>query len=83
MTGSAETAGNIILGEFVLRHGEYLLGIAHLDQLAHMEIGSTLGYPRRLLHGMGYYWDGRDNYVIYSDEDGYTTMKKEKEDGQA
>jgi hypothetical protein len=29
---------------------------------------------------MGYYWDGRDNYVIYSDEDGYTTMKKEKED---
>ena len=46
----SEAASDVILRHFVLRLGEYLLGISDLNKLAEMEIGRALRNARRLLH---------------------------------
>ncbi len=48
-----ETAGYVVLGQRVLRVGEYVGGVAHFDQMPQMKIRRALGYSGRLLHGMG------------------------------
>jgi len=50
---SAEPAGDIVLGQPVPGVGEDPLGRADLDQVAEVEVGGALRYPRGLLHGMG------------------------------
>src|SRR6516165_4446297 len=49
---SPEASGDVVLGETMPGVGEHAIGIAHLDQLAEVEIGGTLRYARSLLHGV-------------------------------
>lgn len=42
---STKTACNVILGEFVARIGENLLGRSDFNEIAQMKIGGTLGNP--------------------------------------
>src|SRR6516165_6796981 len=50
---SAESPGNVVLGEAVARVGEQPIGLADLDQLTEMEVRGALRYACRLLHGVG------------------------------
>src|SRR6185436_11144947 len=55
---STEAASDVILGELVARIGEDAIGLAHLDEIAEMEIGRALRNTRRLLHRMRHDDDG-------------------------
>jgi hypothetical protein len=41
LAGSTEAAGDVALGQAMRRIGEYVVGIAHLDQFAEVEVGGT------------------------------------------
>ena len=47
---STEAARNVVLGPLVLRHGEYLLGLAEFDEVAHQEERAFVADARGLLH---------------------------------
>src|SRR4029077_18328783 len=53
-TASPETAGDVVLGQFLLGIGEDPVSRPHLDQIAEMEIPGALRYARRLLHVVGH-----------------------------
>src|SRR5581483_4319363 len=56
--GSAEAAGDVILGLLALRLDEDLVGHAELDHLAEVHVGREVRYPRRLLHVVRHHHDG-------------------------
>src|SRR5581483_9899120 len=56
--GSAETAGDVVLGLLALRLDEDLVGDAELDHLAEVHVGSVVRDPRRLLHVVRHHDDG-------------------------
>src|SRR5581483_3807574 len=57
---STETPLNVVLSATVARLGEYLVGVAALDQFALEEERGPLGDARRLLKIVG-----NDNYCIF------------------
>ena len=51
-TKSSEPPGDVIFGKLMPWLGEYLNGRAHLDQIAQVKIGGSLGNAGGLLHGV-------------------------------
>src|SRR5215468_5216760 len=47
---SAETAGDVVLGELVARIREDAVRLAHFDEVAEMEVRRPLRHARGLLH---------------------------------
>ena len=52
---SAKPPGNVVFGQLMPWVGEYQGRVPHFYHFTKMEIGSALGYPCSLLHGMGHY----------------------------
>ena len=50
---SSEPAGDVIFRQLMQGVGEYLFGGSDFNEIPQMKIGSSLGHPRSLLHGMG------------------------------
>src|SRR5574343_1709776 len=54
----AHAAGDVVFGALVVRLDEDFVGLAKLDHLAQIHIGSVVGHPCGLLHVVGDDQDG-------------------------